>query len=105
VTGWAQAIAEVEQGRGGGGPLQVPGELRHAADRRVFLALQLADARERSVQPPHDQPHLAQMILAGLLVELAPLGDHHIVYEVGMDAREDPVTHFTLGATSSGCGG
>lgn len=94
VTGWVEAVAEVEQRRGGGGPLRVPDELRHAADRRMFLALQLADARERSVQPPHDEPHLAQMIRAGRLVELAPLGEDHILYEVGMDAREDPTMHF-----------
>jgi hypothetical protein len=94
VPGWEQAIAEVEERRGGGGPLQVPSELRHAADRRVFLATQLADARERAIQPPHDESNLAQMIRAGELVELAPLGEHHILYEVGMDARENPMMHF-----------
>lgn len=94
VPGWAEAIAQVEEKRGSAGALEVPGELRHAADRRLFLAAQLADAHERAVQPPHDEASLAQMIQGGQLVELAPMTDDSILYEVGMDAREDPLTHF-----------
>lgn len=91
---WAWAVARVEERRGGGGPLAVPPELRHADDRRVFLAVQMADSRSADYAIPHDHAELIEMIRAGQFVPLRALGTDHILYDVGTDAREDPLAHF-----------
>jgi hypothetical protein len=93
-TEWDMAVARVEEVRGGGAPVQVPAEMRHYAEKRFFLARQIADARQNNFDLPHDMAELAQMIKAGELVELPRLGESHILYEVGEDAREDPLAHW-----------
>jgi hypothetical protein len=91
---WALEMARVEEVRGTRDTLSVPPELQHHTDRRRFLAVQMADSREESYELPHDQGELAQMVLSGEVVELAAMGDDHLLYEVGTDAREDPLSHF-----------
>lgn len=91
---WEMAKGRIEELRGGGGRLQVPSELRHYNDRRRFLAVQLADSQVREYDLPHDLGELAVMIRAGELVELPRLGPHHLLYEVGEDARESPLQHY-----------
>jgi hypothetical protein len=93
---WAAAIAKVEEVRGSAGRIEVPAELRHYSDRRRFLAVQMADSREKQYKLPHDVAALAQMIQAGELVGLPALGEHHILYDVGTSAREDPLAHYDL---------
>ena len=56
----------------------------------------MADSQEESYDLPHDVADLAQMIQSGQLVGLRALGDHHILYDVGTDAREDPLAHYDL---------
>lgn len=92
---WALAVAEVEERRGGG-TLDVPDELRHYDDRRRFLALQMAATREAQLELPHDLAHLAQMARRGEMVEIPRLDRDHILYEVGEDAREDPLAHYDV---------
>jgi hypothetical protein len=91
---WDAAVARVEEVRGGGAPVKVPAEMRHYQEKRFFLARQIADARQNNFDLPHDLGELAQMIKAGELVELPRLGENHILYEVGEDAREDPLAHW-----------
>jgi hypothetical protein len=91
---WDAAVARVEEVRGGGAPVKVPAEMRHYDEKRFFLARQIADARQNGFDLPHDLGELAQMIKAGELVELPRLGESHILYEVGEDAREDPLAHW-----------
>ena len=93
---WAAAIARVEEVRGSAGRIEVPAELRHYEDRRRFLAVQMADSREERYALPHDVAALAQMIERGELVGLRALGDEYILYDVGTDAREDPLAHYDL---------
>ena len=93
---WAAAIAHVEEVRGSAGRIEVPAELRHYDDRRRFLAVQMADSREASYDLPHDVADLAQMIGRGQLVGLRALADDYILYDVGTDAREDPLAHYDL---------
>ena len=93
---WAAAIARVEEVRGSAGRIEVPPELRHYDDRRRFLAVQMADSQEERYKLPHDVAALAQMIQRGELVGLRALGEEHILYDVGTDAREDPLAHFDL---------
>jgi hypothetical protein len=90
---WASAISRVEELRGGG-TLQVPEEMRHASDRRVFLATQMADSSEEDYRLPHDQAELIELIGLGQLVPVPALGEAHILYDIGTDAREDPLAHF-----------
>lgn len=94
---WAAAIARVEEVRGSAGRITTPAELHHYDDRRRFLAVQMADSREESYDLPHDIAALAQMIQRGQLVGLRALGDDYILYDVGTDAREDPLAHYDLG--------
>jgi hypothetical protein len=94
VLGWAEAVQELEQGRGSNDRLNVPPELRHGADRRVFLASQLADATHTGVHTPHDLGDVAMMLRSGELVEVAPLSDTHLLYDVGADVRVDPLDHY-----------
>ena len=56
----------------------------------------MADSQEESYDLPHDVADLAQMIQRGQLVGLRALGDDHILYDVGTDAREDPLAHYDL---------
>jgi uncharacterized protein DUF5715 len=91
---WDEAIAAVEERRGSAGPIVVPDALQHAEDRRRFLAVQMADSRQEEYDLPHDQADLAQMILRGEMSELSPLGPDHVLYEIGTDAREDPLAHY-----------
>ena len=93
---WAAAIARVEEVRGSAGRITTPAELHHYDDRRRFLAVQMADSREESYNLPHDVAELAQMIQDGQLVGLRALGDDYILYDVGTDAREDPLAHYDL---------
>jgi hypothetical protein len=93
---WAAAIHRVEEVRGSAGRIATPPELLHYNDRRRFLAVQMADSREESYDLPHDVADLAQMIQRGELVGLRALGDDHILYDVGTDAREDPMAHYDL---------
>ncbi len=93
---WASAVAKVEEVRGSAGRIETPTELRHYDDRRRFLAVQMADSQEESYDLPHDHAELAEMIKRGELVGLRALGDHHILYDVGTDAREDPLAHYDV---------
>jgi hypothetical protein len=93
---WASAIARVEEVRGSAGRITTPPELQHYDDRRRFLAVQMADSQEESYDLPHDVADLAQMIQRGQLVGLRALADEYILYDVGTDAREDPLAHYDL---------
>lgn len=93
---WAAAIARVEEVRGSAGRITTPPELQHYDDRRRFLAVQMADSREESYDLPHDVADLARMIQRGQVVGLRALGDDYILYDVGTDAREDPLAHYDL---------
>jgi hypothetical protein len=87
------AIARVEEKRGGG-TLTTPEELRHYEDRRRFLAVQVAATRDDNLYLPHDEAALVEMILRGELVEMAPLTQDYVLYEIGTSVNIDPRTHY-----------
>ena len=93
---WAAAVTRVEEARGSGHRLETPPELLHHADRRRFLAVQMADTREESYELPHDQAELAEMIARGELVEVKALGESHLLYDIGTSLREDPLAHYDV---------
>jgi hypothetical protein len=86
----------VEEVRGSAGRVDTPSELQHYDDRRRFLAVQMADSQEESYDLPHDHAELAEMIQRGEVVGLPALGADHILYDVGTDAREDPLAHYDV---------
>jgi hypothetical protein len=72
----------------------VPEELQHYSDRRRFLAVQMADTRQEQLELPQDDADLAAMLRAGTLVELPPLGEDYILYDIGLDASDDPMAAY-----------
>jgi len=92
------AHARVQEGRGEAMGLAarvvVPAELQHYSDRRRFLAVQMADTRQEQLELPQDDGDLAAMLRAGALVELAPLGEDYILYDIGTDAADDPMAAY-----------
>jgi hypothetical protein len=88
------AIDRIEEERSSAGGVATPSELRHYPDTRRFLSLQIADAQEAALKIPHDDAELIEMIRAGKLVRLAPMTDTYLLYEVGEDAKDDPLIHY-----------
>jgi hypothetical protein len=72
----------------------VPVELKHYSDRRRFLAVQMADTRQEQLALPQDDGDLAAMLRAGTLIELPPLGEDYILYDIGTDAADDPMAAY-----------
>lgn len=97
ATALENAIAQIEETRGSNGGIRTPPELRHYPDTRRFLSLQMADAQEARIEVPHDDAEIIQMIRAGKLVRLASLADTYLLYEVGEDAKDDPLLHYDVG--------
>jgi hypothetical protein len=96
------AHARVEEDRGQpmglGARVIVPPELQHYSDRRRFLAVQMADAREEQYDLPQDDADLVAMRKAGKLVELSPLTEDYILYDIGTDASDDPMAAYDASA-------
>ena len=72
----------------------VPVELQHYSDRRRFLAVQMADTRQEQLELPQDDGDLAAMLRAGTLVELPPLGEDYILYDIGTDVVDSPLAAY-----------
>lgn len=95
---WRAAAKKVEEERGepmgrAAGP-DIPAPLRHYADTRRFLAIQVAGWMEQEYELPHDEAALARLIATGDLAEIEPVGDHHVLYGVGANASDGPFTHW-----------
>lgn len=88
------AIAQVEEVRGSAGKVTVPDELRHYEDQRRFLAVQMADSQDRQYRLPDDDADLVDMIRRGEVVEMPPLGEHYVLYDLGTAVRDDPLVHY-----------
>jgi hypothetical protein len=88
------AIARVEEVRGSAGRVEVPDDLMHYEDRRRFLAVQMADSQDRQYRLPDDEADLADMVQRGEVVEMPPLGDDYVLYDLGTDATDDPLVHY-----------
>jgi hypothetical protein len=98
VNPYAEAVLLAEQNRGEPmgrqAVVDIPTELRHYRDRKRFLAVQIAEARDESVPIPHDFPALASLVRRDeQLVELPQLGRGFLLYGVGYEADSD-LTHY-----------
>ena len=100
-----EAVLKVEEERGEPvgrrAELDVPRPLKHYSDRSRFLATQVAEAREQRLRNPRDFADLAEMIRAGEVVELPPLGENYVLYGVGLAADDGPFTHYERQAGES----
>lgn len=98
VNTWKAAALKVEEDRhepmGRAAKVEVPSELRHYENRHRFLAIQVAESREQDLPTPHDYPELVQLIHAGGLVEMKPVGEDYVLYGVGAEATQAPFTQY-----------
>jgi hypothetical protein len=98
VNPWKAAARLVEEDRGQAigraARVHVPAELRHYANKKRFLALQVASWMEKDYPIPKDEADLAQMIDRGEMVEVPAIGTNHILYGVGANATDEPLAHF-----------
>src|SRR3954469_20240801 len=63
---------------------EIPAALKHYKDRRLFLAIQVADAKAHNYPNPHDFAELAGLIKhSDQFVEVPTLGKNFILYGVG----------------------
>jgi hypothetical protein len=98
ANSWKEAAAKVEEDRqqpvGRQAKVQIPPELRHYGDRRRFLAVQVAEAEQQEYELPPDWAALIEMIRAGDLVGVPPVGDDYVLYGVGAHTSGEPFTHY-----------
>ena len=98
INRWREAARRVEEDRGEktgrAARVRVPPQLLHYADKRRFLAIQVAGWREENYDLPHDEAGLATLIQRGELVEVKPVTDDYVLYGVGANASGEPLTHF-----------
>ena len=99
---WSLAAQRVTEDRGEStgrqAKVEVPSQLKHYDDRRRFLAIQVAEWKEHSVETPHDYAGLAGMIRGGGLVEVPAATDSYILYGVGALADAGSFTHYDKAA-------
>jgi hypothetical protein len=102
VNRWKEAAKRVEEDRGEptgrAARVKVPPQLLHYADKRRFLAIQVAGWREQNYELPHDEAGLARLIRKGELVEVKPVTEDYVLYGVGANANADPMTHYDVGS-------
>ena len=98
ISPWERAAQKVKEERGEPvgkqAKIDIPRQLRHYGDTRRFLAVQVAEWREHSLETLQDYADLAALIREGELVELKPVSDSYILYGVGGLATGDPFTLF-----------
>ena len=91
------AVLRVEEDRGqpvgNKADVEVPAELKLYKDRRRFLAIQVAEAREQKYEIPEGFADLAEMTRRGEFVTLPDFGADYILYGVGLSAS-DELTYF-----------
>jgi uncharacterized protein DUF5715 len=95
---WREAARLVEEDRGQpigrAARVHAPAELRHYANKKRFLALQVAGWMEKDYTIPKDEADLAGMIDRGEMVEVPAIGKDHILYGVGANATGEPLAHY-----------
>jgi Family of unknown function (DUF5715) len=95
---WAQAVAKAKEDRtqdaNANVALEVPSELRHYEDRHWFLATQVAEVKQNSIQNCQDFLDVAAMISRGDLVSVPVVTDDYVLLGVGARADQDAFTRY-----------
>src|ERR1043165_3895892 len=101
VNSWAQAVRKVKEDRGEpagkDAKVETPAQLRLYSDKRRFLAVQVAEWRERHLNTPRDFVDLASMLGRGELVELPSVTRDYILFGVGGNSNAEPFTCYENG--------
>lgn len=101
VSLWAQGFRKIKEDRGEPvgkqAKIEIPAELKHYSDTRRFLAVQVAESRERNLETPEDFVDLAGMLKRGELVELQSATENYILIGVGGLADKEPFTRYERG--------
>jgi hypothetical protein len=95
---WTSEVRRVEEARGEPtgrrARVSVPAALMHEADRRMFLAVQVAESQEQDYDLPADDAELAALVRDGQMVEIPAVGEAYVLYGVGAHAGGEPFAHF-----------
>jgi hypothetical protein len=101
ISLWAQGFRKIKEDRGEPvgkqAKVEIPAELKHYSDTRRFLAVQVAESKERNLETPSDFVDLASMIKRGELVELQSATEDYILIGVGGLADKEPFTRYENG--------
>ncbi|HEV2861822.1 MAG TPA: DUF5715 family protein [Pyrinomonadaceae bacterium] len=105
VDPYVAAVRKSEEGRGEPvgrkAEIEIPPELKHYAERRRFLAIQVAAWEESRAPIPHDFAELVRQTGEGdRLVLLPMLGRGYVLYGVGLAAPEE-LTHYDRASRKS----
>jgi hypothetical protein len=99
---WTTEVRRVEESRGEPtgrrAHVWVPPELMHDPDRRMFLAVQVAESQEQEYELPEDDAELAALVQDGQMVEIPPVGDAYVLYGVGAHVGGEPFAHYERAA-------
>lgn len=99
---WTSEVRRVEESRGEAmgrrARVWVPPSLMHDADRRMFLAVQVAETQEQEYDLPEDDAELAALVRDGQMVEIPAFGDGYVLYGVGAHAGGEPFAHYERSA-------
>jgi hypothetical protein len=99
---WTSQVRLVEEARGEPigrrAHISIPAALLHEADRRMFLAVQVAESQEQEYELPEDDAELAALVRDGQMVEVPPFGESYVLYGVGAHAGSEPFAHFERAA-------
>ena len=102
---WTQAVEKVKEDRGEPvgrqAKIETPAQLRHYSDTRRFLAIQVAEVKEHTIETPQDLVDLAGMIDRGAFVQLQPVKENYILFGVGGHADKQPFTRYQNGKSIS----
>ena len=102
---WTLAVEKVKEDRGEPvgrqAKIEIPTQLRHYADTRRFLAMQVAEVNQHHVATPQDLVDLAAMIESGALVPLQSVNENYILFGVGGNADRQAFTRYKNGKSIS----
>lgn len=101
VRSWTQALKKIKEDRGEPvgkqARVDIPSQLKHYSDTRRFLAIQVAESLEHSLDSPQDFVDLAAMIRKGEMVELKSVSENYVLFGVGGLADKEPFTRYENG--------
>lgn len=101
INRWSLAVQQIKADRGEPvgkqAKVEIPHQVRHYSDTRRFLAIQVAEVKEHSLETPQDLVELGAMIQNGEMVSLSPATEKYVLFGVGASAGKNPFTRHING--------
>lgn len=91
VQSWTEAVEKIKADRGGG-PAEIPIELKHYSERYWFLATQIAEVAQHNIPTCQDYFDLAYMLQRGDLVSVPGVTETYVLYGVAQRADDSEFT-------------